>query len=83
MIKHFFLVVFMYSTIFSCLILMNLNFSHSFSNDAQILNFMKIRPVGGELVHADSRTDTKKQLVTFRNFPIRLLKLCYMEDALW
>ena len=34
-------------------------------------NFMKIRPVGAELFHADGRTgghDTTKLIITFRNF---------------
>jgi hypothetical protein len=29
---------------------------------------MKIRPVGAELFHADSRTDMTKLIVAFRNF---------------
>jgi hypothetical protein len=35
---------------------------------AQISNFMKIRPVGAELFHADRRTDLTKLIVGFRNF---------------
>jgi hypothetical protein len=31
-------------------------------------NFMKIRPVGAELLHADRRTDMTKLIVAFRNF---------------
>ena len=34
----------------------------------QIPNFMKIRPVGAELLHADRWTDTTKLTVAFRNF---------------
>jgi hypothetical protein len=34
----------------------------------QISNFMKIRPVGAELFHADGWTDMKKLIVAFRNF---------------
>jgi len=32
---------------------------------------MKIRSVGGELFHADRRTDTMKLIVVFRNFRTR------------
>jgi len=32
----------------------------SFSKNTQIANFMKIRPVGYELLHADRRTDMTK-----------------------
>jgi len=31
-------------------------------------NFMKIRPVGAELFHADGLTDMVKLIVAFRNF---------------
>jgi hypothetical protein len=34
----------------------------------QILNFMKIRPVGAELFYADRQTDITKLTVAFRNF---------------
>jgi len=33
-----------------------------------ISNFMKIRPVGAELCHADERTEMKKPLVAFLKF---------------
>ena len=49
---------------FSC----NLAFLDSFWRNAQISNFMKIRPVGAELFHADRRTDVTKIIVAFRNF---------------
>ena len=39
-----------------------------FSKNSEVLNFMKIRPVGAELFHADGRTDMTKLLVAFRNF---------------
>ena len=35
---------------------------------SQISSFMKIRPVGAELFHADRRTDMTKLTITFRNF---------------
>ena len=31
-------------------------------------NFIKIRPVGADLFHADGRTDMMKLMATFRNF---------------
>jgi hypothetical protein len=43
-------------------------FSTDFSKNTQMSNFMKIRPVGAELFHADGRTDMKKLIVVFRNF---------------
>ena len=43
-----------------------------FEKEAQILNFIKIRPVGAELFHlerrTDRRTDMTKLIVAFRNF---------------
>ena len=40
--------------------------------ETEITNFMKIRPVGAELIHADRRTyrrkDMTKLIVAFRNF---------------
>jgi len=41
------------STLYSCQTLMKLEFS----KNPHISNFMKIRPVGAELFHADGRTD--------------------------
>ena len=35
---------------------------------AQISNFMKIRPVGAELFHAQTRTDLTKLTVDFHKF---------------
>jgi hypothetical protein len=36
---------------------MKLEFSRHFSKNTQIPNFMKIRPAGTELFHADGQTD--------------------------
>ena len=47
---------------------MKLKFSGQFFKNTRISNFMKIRPVGAELFHADGRTDTMKLIVAFHNF---------------
>jgi hypothetical protein len=39
-----------------------------FFENIQIQNFMKIRPVGDELFHADGRTGMRKLIAAFRNF---------------
>jgi hypothetical protein len=36
---------------------MEFEFSHRFSKNTQISNFMKLRPFEAELFHADGRTD--------------------------
>ena len=41
----------------------NMNFLNRLSKNPQISNFMKIRPVGAELFHADGRTDMTKLIV--------------------
>jgi hypothetical protein len=43
------------------------NFLYRFSTNAQISNFIKIRPVEAELFHADGQADMKKLIVAFRN----------------
>jgi len=35
----------------------NFNLLYTFSKNAQISNFMKIRPVGAELLHSDGQMD--------------------------
>jgi hypothetical protein len=47
---------------------MKIEFSFRFPTNTQISNFMKIRPVGAELSHADRPTNTAKLVVAFRNF---------------
>jgi len=39
-----------------------------FQKNTQTSNFMKIRPVGAGLFHADGQTDMTKLTVDFRNF---------------
>ena len=48
--------------------LIKLKFLYSFSKSTQISNFMKGRPVGAELFHADRRTDMTTVIAAFRNF---------------
>jgi hypothetical protein len=52
-----------------CRILLKLEFSRRIFEKSQISNFIKIRPVGAELLHADKRTDMTKLTVAFRSFP--------------
>jgi hypothetical protein len=40
---------------------------NTFSKSSQIPNFMKIRPLGAELFHADGQTDTTKLIVAILN----------------
>jgi len=60
----------MYSEHYSSQILMKLEFSRQifFLKNPQVSNFMKIRPVEFDLIHADGRTDMTKLTVAFRNF---------------
>jgi hypothetical protein len=43
-----------------------------FSKNLLIPNFMKIRPVGADLFHADGRTDSNTDRHAFRNLRTRL-----------
>jgi hypothetical protein len=45
-----------------------MDFLDSVSNNTLISNFMKIRPVGAELLNADGRENMTKLIVAFRNF---------------
>ena len=47
---------------------MKLEFSRQLSE--KMSNLIKIRPGGGEMLHADGRTGMSKQVVAFRNFAI-------------
>jgi len=46
----------------------NKNPLDSFNKNKQTPNFIKIRPLVAELLHADRQTGTKKLIITFRNF---------------
>ena len=64
---------FIWSTRYSCQILMKLKFSwQSFEKKAQIWRLIKIRAVGAELYlidrRTDEQTDMRRLIITFRNF---------------
>jgi hypothetical protein len=42
--------------------------SAGFGKNTQIINLMKIHPVGAEMSHVERRTDITKLTVAFRNF---------------
>jgi hypothetical protein len=46
----------------------NMNFLDRFSKNTQISSFIKLRPVGAKVFHADGWTDMTKLTVAFRNF---------------
>ena len=57
------------NTLYSCPILMNIEFNPSFAKNTQTSNFMNILAVGTEFFfHADRRTDMTKPIATFRSF---------------
>jgi hypothetical protein len=58
----------MYSTLLFYPVVRHLNFLDRFSKNPQIRNFMKPRPMGAELFHADGRPYMTKLIVAFRNF---------------
>jgi len=43
-------------------------FSIDFEKNMQVADFMRSRPVGAEMFHADRQTDMTKLTVAFRNF---------------
>ena len=56
-------------TRYSLQILMRIEFSRYFLKKIlRTSSFMKIGPVGAELLHADGRTDMTKLIVAFRSF---------------
>jgi hypothetical protein len=42
--------------------------STNVSKNTQISNFIKIRPVGAEMFHADGQTDMPQVIIAFRKF---------------
>ena len=72
--------VVMYSTRYSCHILMKLLTSQRFSKEnTRMSNFMKIRPVGTELFHTDRRTDMVKLIIFFSQFCKRAKECDYFN----
>ena len=63
---HKCILVFMYSTRYSCQMSMKLEFSRHIFGKTQISNFIKIRPVGAELFHAGWRTDGQTDSTTLK-----------------
>jgi hypothetical protein len=58
-----------------------LNFLNRFSKNAQIPNFIEIRPEGAEFVHAEQRrTDLMKLKVAVRNFANAHKNITFMQD---
>jgi hypothetical protein len=53
-----------------------------FSKNAQILNFMKIRPLGVELIHEDVRIHGRKDGQTHRHDEANSRFFCYFENGL-
>ena len=66
------ILVFMWSTRYSCQTLMKLEFSRQIFEKTQISNFMKIRLVGAELFHADWQRDTQPVESLFATLLTRL-----------
>jgi hypothetical protein len=58
-----------------------LNFLHSFLKKSQISNFIRIHPVGAELLHEDGWTDMMMLLAAIRNFANAHKKLATPQAA--
>jgi len=69
---------------YACKILMKLQFSDRFSTNAQILDFVKIRPVEADLFQADGQADMTKLIAAFRNFAnAPKNRLDYLQCEIW
>jgi hypothetical protein len=60
----------------------HLKFLYSILKDPQISNFMKIRPVGAELFHADGQTDVTLFAILRTRLIIRISFFHNTEDKL-
>ena len=70
----------MSSTVY-CQILLEIEFSRPIFEKYQLPNFMKIRPVGAEMLHADRQTDRHDEAYClFSHFRERALEL---KDCVW
>ena len=79
---HKFKNVFMWSAHYSCQILIKLEFSWQNFEKSSISSFIKIRPEGVELFHADERTDGHEEANSrFSQFGERALKI--MKNMKW
>jgi len=61
-------------------------FSTYFRKNPQISKFMKNRPVGGELLSVDGRTDMTELIVAFRSFanaPKKMHFISCQDAAAW
>ena len=64
-----------------------MNFRGRFLKNTQVLNFMKIHPVGAGLLHADGQTNMMKLIVTFchvtnaPNKSMEPVQLCHLFDG--
>ena len=54
-----------------------MNFYDRLAKNAEISNFMNVRPVGVELFHADGQTDVTKLIVAFAVFRTHLDRILY------
>jgi len=71
-------------TLYSWPILINLEFSWQIFEKSKISNFVKIRPVGAKMFHADGRTHMTKLIIAFSQFLRTRLKcneLCRSKDS--
>ena len=79
---------------YSCHISMKLEFSRDILEQIfKMSNYIKIRPIGTELFHADRQSDMTKLIVAFRNFantpssvkvlngcsPVRINTTCFLS----
>jgi len=61
----------------------NLNFLQRFSKNTQISNFMKFRPVGPDLFHADRHTDRQDEPKAGETLSSRHVSSCDVNACSW